>query len=200
MQWLKEKETLEELINQGVSYEEIGRIFSVSGNAIRRAAIRIGIKIPQRRKINPKETFNKGTTEVAICQNCGKEFIKYLDLRGKFCCIDCFNQYKKQQTITKWKNGEISGTTGYTCSKVVRNYMLEKANYKCQKCGWGEENPYTHKIPLQIHHIDGNSLNNSEDNLQVLCPNCHSLTDNYGSRNSNAPRGKSTYYGKAKAD
>ena len=36
--------------------------------------------------------------------------------------------------------------------------------------------------------------------LQVLCPNCHSLTENFGSRNTNAPRGKSKYYGKAKAD
>ena len=75
--------------------------------------------------------------------------------------------------------------------------MLEKVNYKCEKCGWGVENPYTHKIPLQIHHLDGNSLNNNEDNLQVLCPNCHTLTENFGSRNKNAPNGKSKYYRRA---
>jgi hypothetical protein len=34
--------------------------------------------------------------------------------------------------------------------------MLEKAEYKCSKCGWGECNPYTQKIPLEIHHRDGN--------------------------------------------
>lgn len=76
--------------------------------------------------------------------------------------------------------------------------MLQKHNYKCEKCGWGEVNPSTGKIPLQIHHIDGNSENNVEENLQVLCPNCHSLTENFGSRNNNAPRGKSAYYGKSK--
>ena len=32
---------------------------------------------------------------------------------------------------------------------------------------------------LQIHHIDGNSKNNSPDNLQVICPNCHAKTENY---------------------
>lgn len=200
MYWINEKENLEELISQGISYEEIGRRYSVTGNAVRRAAIRLGIKIPERRKINPSETFNKGTAEIATCLNCGKEFVKYLNPSSRFCCMECFNEYKKQQFITKWKSGELSGTANYTCSKSIRNYMLEKANYKCQVCGWGEENPYTHKIPLQIHHIDGNSLNNSEDNLQVLCPNCHSLTENFGSRNNNAPRGKSIYYGKAKAD
>lgn len=75
--------------------------------------------------------------------------------------------------------------------------MLEKVGNKCEKCGWGVENPYTHKIPLQIHHKDGNSLNNKEDNLQVLCPNCHTLTENFGSRNKNAPNGKSQYYRRA---
>jgi len=34
-------------------------------------------------------------------------------------------------------------------------------------------------IPLELHHIDGNQTNVSLDNLQLLCPNCHTLTDNY---------------------
>ena len=41
----------------------------------------------------------------------------------------------------------------------------------------------TNKCPLQIHHIDGNYKNNSEENLELLCPNCHSLTHNYGTLN-----------------
>jgi len=36
---------------------------------------------------------------------------------------------------------------------------------------------------LQIHHIDGNYLNSSEENLILLCPSCHSLTETYGSKN-----------------
>lgn len=66
--------------------------------------------------------------------------------------------------------------------------MFEKFNNKCQLCGWGIENPFTHKIPLQVHHIDGNCLNNKEDNLQLLCPNCHSLTATFGSLNKNSKR------------
>lgn len=200
MKWLNEKETLETLINQGITYAEIGKRFSVSGAAIRKAAQRIGIILPKRRAINPSETFNKGTAQTAFCLHCGKEFIKHPSSIGKFCSLKCSAEYRKNQIIKKWKEGENNGTVNYTCSDSVRNYMLEKVNYKCEKCGWGEINPYTHRVPLQIHHIDGNSLNNNEDNLQVLCPNCHSLTENFGSRNKNAPRGKSVYYGKAKAD
>ena len=65
---------------------------------------------------------------------------------------------------------------------------FEKYNNKCQICGWGEENPTTHKIPLQIHHIDGDCTNNKEENLQLLCPNCHSLTETFMSLNENSKR------------
>ena len=86
----------------------------------------------------------------------------------------------------------------------MRNYLLKKHNYKCEKCGWGEINIFTNRVPLQIHHIDGNSENNVESNLQVLCPNCHSLTENFGSRNKDIPEGKSEYFyknkGKRKTD
>lgn len=198
MQWLNEKVKLEELINQGLSYDEIGKMYNVSGAAIRKIAPRLGIQLPRRRKINPNETFNRGTSQKAICLQCGKSFVKYPSSINKYCSRECASAHKVQQYIEDWKAGKIDGTTGYTCSSFVRNYMLQKYNHKCEKCGWGEINPFTHKVPLQIHHIDGNSVNNTENNLQVLCPNCHSLTENFGSRNENAPRGKSVYYGKAK--
>lgn len=38
-------------------------------------------------------------------------------------------------------------------------------------------------ITLEIHHIDGDHLNNELDNLQLLCPNCHSMTDNWRGKN-----------------
>lgn len=41
---------------------------------------------------------------------------------------------------------------------------------------WSKINPYTNTLPLEIDHIDGNSENNSEDNLRLICPNCHSST------------------------
>lgn len=198
MKWLSEKEKLKELINQGLSYDEIGKMYNVSGAAIRKVAPRIGIQLPRRRKINPNETFNKGKVKTAICIYCGKTFIKYPASSGKYCSQECAGAHRRQQYINEWKLGKINGTNGYNCSAPVRNYLLQKYNYKCQLCGWGEINPFTNKVPLQIHHIDGNSENNIEENLQVLCPNCHSLTENFGSRNNNAPRGKSAYYGKAK--
>lgn len=47
---------------------------------------------------------------------------------------------------------------------------------------------YTNSIPLEVHHIDGDCTNSFEENLQLLCPNCHSLTDNFGSLNKESKR------------
>ena len=37
------------------------------------------------------------------------------------------------------------------------------------------------RIPLEMHYIDGDCTNNKMENLQLLCPNCHSLASNFGS-------------------
>jgi Zn finger protein HypA/HybF involved in hydrogenase expression len=59
-------------------------------------------------------------------------------------------------------------------SKLVKEGYKE---YKCEICGitnWNGE-----RITLQLHHIDGNDANNTIENLQVVCPNCHSQTHNF---------------------
>ena len=90
MKWFKEKNKLEELISQKKSYEEIGRMYGCSGSNIKKVCIRLGIKLEQKRIINPKETFNKGTAKKGICKNCGKEFAIYKGSCGKYCYLNNF--------------------------------------------------------------------------------------------------------------
>lgn len=61
------------------------------------------------------------------------------------------------------------------------NDLIKLRGRKCECCGLEE---WLNKpINLQVHHIDGNGCNCTEDNLQLLCPNCHSYTDNFGTKN-----------------
>lgn len=55
--------------------------------------------------------------------------------------------------------------------------------HKCESCGLEEWKGKP--IPLEVHHIDGDELNSDLSNLQILCPNCHALTDNYKGKNIN---------------
>ena len=58
--------------------------------------------------------------------------------------------------------------------------------YRCERCGLTEW--LGKPIPLQIHHIDGVHNNNLLENLELLCPNCHVLTDNFGGKNVKHPK------------
>jgi Zn finger protein HypA/HybF involved in hydrogenase expression len=61
------------------------------------------------------------------------------------------------------------------CSSFRRLFLKHNIfEYKCNKCGIKEWN--NNKISLEIEHKDGNRYNNSKDNLELLCPNCHSQT------------------------
>ncbi len=196
--WKKEKETLKKLIEEGVPYVRIGKQYGVSDNAIKKAAKRLGIELHRRRKINPCEDFSKKKTKVIHkCLNCGSEFEHKYGTYNKFCSNKCQGEYKSKAIIEKWKNGEYTGNTEYI-SNTIKKYLLEKNNYKCEKCGFEGYNELTHNSILQIHHKDGNAANNSEENLQVLCPNCHAMTETYancGKRKSARTRYDSkTYY------
>ncbi len=199
MDWDSEIEKLKDYVFvQKLSYEEIGRIYNCTGGNIKKVMKRRGIELPVRCKNAGKEPVNKGAGKVHYCLNCGKVLS---NRHAKYCSNICQSDYQHKQYINRWKSGEETGLRGeYGISPHIRRYLMDKYSCKCQLCGWGKINPYTNVVPLQIHHIDGNSLNNSESNLQLLCPNCHTLTENFGSRNKNAPRGKSKYYNRAKRD
>ena len=43
---------------------------------------------------------------------------------------------------------------------------------------------------IEIHHIDGDRFNNNLSNLMILCPNCHSKTDNYSGKKTKSENNK----------
>jgi hypothetical protein len=53
--------------------------------------------------------------------------------------------------------------------------------YKCENCNLSKW--LGKPIPLELHHINGNRYDNREENLQILCPNCHAMTKNHTARN-----------------
>ena len=126
------------------------------------------------------------------CKNCGKRLLSRQKL---YCSHGCRQEGERIGYIKRWKNGEEKGLKGeYGISNCIRWYLFNKFNYKCQCCGWGERNKFTGVVPLEIHHIDGDYTNNREENLQLLCPNCHALTETYKAHNKNGRKNRKKYY------
>lgn len=126
---------------------------------------------------NPKKQKN------TICINCGEKIDRH---NVSFCSNKCQQDYNYKEYINRWKNGEESGTVGEAwieLSSYIRRYLFEKYENKCSICGWNKINPHTGKLPLEVEHIDGDATNNKEENLTLLCPNCHSLTKTYRGAN-----------------
>jgi endogenous inhibitor of DNA gyrase (YacG/DUF329 family) len=119
------------------------------------------------------------------CLYCGKtpERKRYL-----YCSNQCQMDFQYEVFISNWKSGKIKVATR-NISSHLRRYLQNKYNNACCLCGWCKVNSVTNKVPLEVNHVDGDSSNNLETNLQLICPNCHSLTANF--RNLNRGSGRS---------
>lgn len=82
----------------------------------------------------------------------------------------------KEDFLKRLENGITDAT--FLKRKIIEFSLIP---YKCKECGlvdiWNNK-----PIKLQLEHIDGNWLNNSLNNLQFLCPNCHSQTNTFSRR------------------
>jgi hypothetical protein len=98
------------------------------------------------------------------CKYCGKNF--NATRKGKvYCSKNC-----------RWKASKTRICGSVTNAAKVQKgdiYVLLIKKDKCSNCGFVP----VHSCQLDIHHKDGNHKNNCVDNLQVLCANCHRLTN-----------------------
>ncbi len=73
---------------------------------------------------------------------------------------------------------------GSTYQSYKLKYRLLKEGLKSHKCeGCGLTEWQSKEIPLELHHINGNNRDNRIENLMLLCPNCHALTESYRGKN-----------------
>lgn len=79
----------------------------------------------------------------------------------------------------------LSGKTTYLNISCLRERLINEGikERKCEICGI--ENWLCKNLSFSLHHKDGNRKNNKLYNLQILCPNCHTQTDNYGKKKKN---------------
>ena len=125
------------------------------------------------------------------CPTCGLKSRR----RGLHCSQTCVAKPKRDKKIKDWLDGKHEGMRGKTSTaKWIRDYMIENYGERCMNCGWSEKYSHTGKVPIELSHKDGDFTNNKIENLEIICPNCHSLTDSYKGANKKEGRPRSKYY------
>lgn len=141
------------------------------------------------------------------CEYCSKEHLGTF-ASGRFCSRSCSRGYStraKRADISiraglKQKGKVVSEETREKLravwkdplrrvgmgrktkvGEVTKTGFLKGRLMLCEECG-ADDYHNGKPLVLQLHHVDGNRKNNRVENLQLLCPNCHSQTHNFAGR------------------
>jgi|AMWB02.1.fsa_nt_gi hypothetical protein len=116
-------------------------------------------------KLHPKRTKKNQK----LCVSCGEPTIR----NNKYCsaCIS-IRIYNITTDISTAKT-----------DRTRKSILLKTRKHECEICKTSKWKDLP--ISLELHHIDGDSDNNIESNLQLICPNCHAQTSTYKGANIN---------------
>lgn len=130
-------------------------------------------------KINSNKTVSYTFVEQRNCLSCGAELAKRT--QKLFCSTQCQADHRFKLSLEHWlETGEAPS------NRAIRKYITELDGYKCDVCGISEWNGKP--IVLEVEHKDGNSEDDSRENVCLICPNCHSQTDTYKGKNKGRGR------------
>jgi hypothetical protein len=101
-----------------------------------------------------------------------------------------FTDYKKiaEKSKETWNKRILDADFETLSFERLRKRIKLEQNNKCNFCGIDSWNGKP--ITLELEHKDGNHHNNERDNLECLCPNCHSQTDTWRGKNKTNKRKK----------
>lgn len=204
-----EQKDIQNILNlqkQGKSLREISKELNINRSTVAyvcssKSIDKITTAIRQREE--DKENFEKLVCEAArkcytysqICDAIGKNRTRqYVDKIKQI--IEKYNidisHFKTFYNVTvphgrKMPLEEMFRDGSNVSTDRLKNRLLKEGlkEYKCEKCGivqWNGE-----PISLQLHHINGSHTDNRIENLQILCPNCHSQTDNFCKKKNSKP-------------
>lgn len=98
------------------------------------------------------------------CEKHGIDTSHLLKKTGSFVRKDIYQYLIKGKTIS----------TSALRNRLIKEGIKKHICERCKRTEWEGQ-----IIPIELHHIDGDNINNVLTNLQILCPNCHSLTPNH---------------------
>lgn len=182
------KEELEKMILQDkLSYREIGRKYGVSDTCIKKTSIRLGIKLEVRSKFPVGfKPYNFGKAIREKCKCCGNLIDSSKPANQIFCSEECDKKFKVSENYKYYleHQKEFCYVNNMT---FIKRHLLKEQHNKCDICKiinkWNNK-----ELIFVLDHIDESADNNLRENLRLICSNCDSQLDTYKSKNKNSSR------------
>lgn len=123
------------------------------------------------------------------CRRCG-DLVN--ELENDYCSVGCSYGWPlgiktSSDYLTAWLKGEVTGSTerGELVNTVER-YIRDQLDTECSICHITDWRGVP--VPLVLDHIDGNSTNNTKENLRLVCGNCDMQLPTYKAKNRGSGR------------
>lgn len=196
--WENEKDNLDRMINQEhKSYIDISKFYNISPSTIRRKISELGLKRKHNEVIvNRKFSYSVDELNNAVKESFSKsEVCKKLGIEPVGRNITSIGKRIKELGLDDSHfTGQLHNKGKHDKKTPLKDLLVENSNYnssrlkerlieeklkekKCELCG--ETHKLGKPIPLQLHHINGDHFDNRLENLQILCPTCHAMTENF---------------------
>lgn len=142
-------------------------------------------------KINEQEFINTCNSSNSMTEAAAKLHMHFNTFKRHAVRLGCYNTNQGGKGIKKPKSTKILtedilngkypqyGTYKLKIRLIEEGYKKDK----CELCGWSKKRKGEKYTPCELHHIDGDRTNHNLHNLQLLCPNCHSLTSTHRAKN-----------------
>jgi len=174
---MAKKDIIRRLLGLGAPYREIERAANCSKSTISYHAEKMGIAKGQ----TPRYDWDKvqkhhdaGYSRMECMERFGFSHSTWTDAvnSGRLRARD--HRIPMSELLVEGRNTKRT----HLKMRLLRDHLLEPKCYNCGITEW-----HGGSVSLELHHLDGNGKNNRLENLQLLCPNCHSQTITWGGRN-----------------
>jgi predicted transcriptional regulator len=179
------RDRVEHLLAEGLTQAQIGRELSLTKSTVAYHARQLGLRADPRfaRRHDWKAVQRAIDEEGLSMTQCMRRFGFFRDTwyravrrgdivpRPPLIALEALLVAGRSQT-----------NRGHLKRRLIKAGLKENRCEICGLTGWLGK-----PLSMELHHVNGDGTDNRLENLQVLCGNCHSQTDNWGGRGS---RGK----------
>jgi len=173
------RQLVAELLTQGLSRAEIARSIGVGKATVSYHARQLGAQIDERyaRRYDWQsvQLFHDEGHGVRDClQRFGMSPASWYDAVRRGDLVSRPRRLSLEELL-------VAGTyrsRGYVKRRLLDAGIKEPVCQRCEISSWAGQ-----ALSLALHHVNGDRLDNRLENLELLCPNCHSQTENFSGRN-----------------